>query len=36
MGENKNFFAMSLKEFFIKLSTSNPELLELMCHNYVH
>jgi hypothetical protein len=36
MGENKNYFAMSLKAFFIKLSTKHPELLELMCHNYVH
>ena len=36
MGENKNYFAMSLKAFFIKLSTKHPDLLELMCHNYVH
>ena len=36
IGENKNYFAMSLKDFFIKLSTKHPDLLELMCHNYVH
>ena len=36
LAENKNYFAMSLKQFFISLSTEEPELLELMCHNYVH
>lgn len=30
---NKNFFAMSLKAFFLGLSEDE---LELMCHNYVH
>ena len=36
LAENKNYFAMSLKQFFISLSTEEPDLLELMCHNYVH
>lgn len=36
MENNKNYFAMSLKMFFIELSTEFPDLLELMCHNYVH
>jgi hypothetical protein len=36
MAQNKNYFAMSLKCFFVELSTNHPDLLELMCHNYVH
>lgn len=36
MAQNKNYFAMSLKCFFIELSNNHPDLLELMCHNYVH
>lgn len=31
--ENKNYFAMSLKWFFMTL---NEDELEFMCHNYVH
>jgi hypothetical protein len=31
--ENKNFFAMSLKMFFLNLSSDE---LEYICHNYVH
>jgi predicted metalloprotease with PDZ domain len=27
---------MSLKMFFIELGTNQHDLLELMCHNYVH
>lgn len=30
---NKSFFALSLKHFFKTLSD---DLLDLMCHNYVH
>ena len=33
--ENFNYFAMSLKKFFILMSTSFPEMLEFMCHNFV-
>jgi hypothetical protein len=32
--ENQNYFAMSLKAFFISMSTNHPDLLELMCHNF--
>ena len=31
--ENKNYFAMSLKMFFMSLTEDE---LEFMCHNYVH
>jgi hypothetical protein len=31
--ENKNYFAMSLKLFFMSLSEDE---LEFVCHNYVH
>lgn len=27
---------MSLKMYFIELATEHQDLLELMCHNYVH
>ena len=33
IGPNKNYFAMSLKLFFMTLTEDE---LELMCHNYVH
>jgi hypothetical protein len=36
LAHNKNYFAMSLKLFFIELATNQPDLLELMCHNYIH
>ena len=31
--DNKSFFAMSLKLFFMNLSEDE---LELLCHNYIH
>ena len=31
--KNKNYFAMSLKLFFMSL---NEEELEFVCHNYIH
>jgi hypothetical protein len=34
--QNKNYFAMSLKMYFVELATEHEDLLELMCHNYVH
>jgi hypothetical protein len=34
--QNKNYFAMSLKMYFMELATEHEDLLELMCHNYVH
>ena len=36
LAHNKNYFAMSLKLFFVELGTNNQDLLELMCHNYIH
>ena len=33
VGKNKNYFAMSLKLFFMSLTEDE---LEFMCHNYVH
>jgi len=36
LAHNKNYFAMSLKLFFVELGTHNQDLLELMCHNYIH
>ena len=36
LDQNKNYFAMSLKLYFIELATQHDDLLELMCHNYVH
>ena len=36
MEENKNYFAMALKLFFTELGAEQPDLLELLCHNYVH
>jgi predicted metalloprotease with PDZ domain len=36
LSHNKNYFAMSLKLFFVELGTHNQDLLELMCHNYIH
>ena len=36
LNENFNYFAMSLKKFFILMSTSYPHLLEFICHNFVH
>ena len=35
MTNNQNYYAMSLKKFFILLGGSFPDMLEIICHNFV-